>query len=74
MQRIDSVLAWGKDAVEETVKIKKLLSDQGNMIGANDTMIAGHALSEGCVLVTNNVKEFEKVHGLKCEDWSNSIV
>ena len=33
-------------------------------------MIAGHARSEGLILVTNNVKEFERVPGLLIEDWS----
>jgi len=54
MARIDAVLAWDKAAVESTLKIKKELSDKGTPIGNNDTMIAGHAVSENCVLVTNN--------------------
>ena len=31
--------------------------------------IAGHALSQGCILVTNNMGEFARVAGLKVEDW-----
>ena len=45
------------------------LSDQGNIIGNNDTMIAGHAISDKCVLVTNNTKEFQRVPELIIEDW-----
>ncbi|MFV2055307.1 MAG: type II toxin-antitoxin system VapC family toxin, partial [Thiohalomonadales bacterium] len=67
--RIDSVLAWDQVAVEASASIKKTLSDKGVSIGNNDTMIAGHAISTRCVLVTNNVKEFSRVPGLTIEDW-----
>jgi len=70
MARIDAVLAWDMGAVESTVKIKKELSDRGTPIGNNDTMIAGHAVSENCVLVTNNRKEFDRVADLDIEDWT----
>ena len=69
MDRVDAVLAWDLDAVDATVKIKKALSDSGAPIGNNDTMIAGHAISVGCILVTNNTKEFKRVRGLEFEDW-----
>ena len=69
MARIDAVLAWDKVAVEMTAKIKKLLSGQGNLIGNNDTMIAGHAISTNCILVSNNTKEFKRVPDLILEDW-----
>ncbi|MFV1976501.1 MAG: type II toxin-antitoxin system VapC family toxin [Candidatus Scalindua sp.] len=72
MARIDAVLAWDKAAVEFTAKVKKQLSDKGTPIGNNDTMIAGHALSVNCVLVTNNRKEFERVPDLEIEDWTVS--
>ena len=70
MARVDAVLAWDLNAVDATVKIKKILSDKGMSIGNNDTMIAGHAVSAGCVLVTNNTKEFERVPELEFEDWA----
>jgi len=69
MERVDEVLPWGFNAVEETVEIKRELSGKGLMIGANDSMIAGHAIAEKCILVTNNVKEFKRVKLLKLEDW-----
>ncbi len=69
MNRIDSVLAWDLNAVDATVKIKRVLSDNGMLIGNNDTMIAGHAISAECILVTNNTKEFKRVADLKFEDW-----
>ncbi|EQA1667123.1 hypothetical protein NTD78_RS22580 [Enterobacter bugandensis] len=38
-------------------------------IGPNDTAIAGHAIVAGAELVTNNVREFERVPGMVLEDW-----
>ena len=69
MSRIDSVLSWDKVAVDATTVIKKVLSDKGTPIGANDTAIAGHAIASDCVLVTNHTKEFERVPVLHLEDW-----
>jgi len=69
LSRIDTVLAWDQIAVEMSAIIKKTLSDKGTPISNNDTMIAGHALSAGCVLVTNNTKEFNRVEDLLIEDW-----
>lgn len=69
MDRLDDVLAWDQEAVESTTNIKNILSDQGTPIGNNDSMIAGHAISSGCVLVTNNIKEFERVPSLVLENW-----
>jgi tRNA(fMet)-specific endonuclease VapC len=45
------------------------LRTAGTPIGANDLWIACHALSEDCTLVTNNMKEFRRVKGLRLENW-----
>jgi tRNA(fMet)-specific endonuclease VapC len=45
------------------------LKEAGTPIGANDLWIACHALAQGCVLVTNNEREFERVIGLGIENW-----
>lgn len=45
------------------------LADRGEPIGEADTYIAAHAMTIKVVLVTNNVKHFEKVAGLKVENW-----
>ena len=42
----------------------------GTPIGANDLWIASHALAEGHTLVTNNIREFERVSGLVLENWA----
>lgn len=69
VSRIDEVLPWDRHAVEEAARIKKALESLGTPIGSNNTAIAGHALSLGCILVTNNMGEFTRVAGLKVEDW-----
>jgi len=46
------------------------LKAAGRPIGANDLWIACHALSEGATLVTNNLREFERIQGLPLENWA----
>ena len=70
MARVDSVLAWDKEAVDATAAIKQHLAALGTPIGPNDAAIAGHAIAENCVVVTNNMKEFCRVPGLQVEDWT----
>ena len=48
------------------------LERQGTPIGALDTMIAAHALSQQSILVTNNTREFARVSGLSLENWVES--
>ena len=50
--------------------IRANLERAGRPIGPLDMQIAAHAKSEGLVLVTNNVKEFERIEGLKLENWA----
>ena len=69
VKRLDEVLPWDAKAVDATVEVKRELTEAGLVIGGNDTAIAGHAISSGCVLVTNNVREFSRVPGLVYEDW-----
>lgn len=45
------------------------LKDAGTPIGANDLWIACHALAEEATLVTHNTREFQRVEGLRVEDW-----
>lgn len=50
--------------------VRSSLEKRGEMIGGNDLLIAAHALSLGWSLVTNNVREFSRVEGLKVENWA----
>ena len=56
-------------AAEHYGKIRSDLEKAGIPIGPLDMMIAGHAKSLGYTVVTNNTKEFERVKGLKLENW-----
>lgn len=49
--------------------VRAQLEKQGTPIGSLDTLIAAHALSLDLMLVTNNVREFERVPGLEVENW-----
>lgn len=69
VKRLDEVLPWDHAAVDATVEAKRELTKAGLVIGENDTAIAGHAIASGCVLITNNVREFCRVPGLSYEDW-----
>jgi tRNA(fMet)-specific endonuclease VapC len=48
------------------------LAARGIPIGPLDTQIAAHALSLGVTLVSNNLREFERVAGLRCANWVES--
>ncbi|HEY3327473.1 MAG TPA: type II toxin-antitoxin system VapC family toxin [Novimethylophilus sp.] len=52
--------------------VRALLEKQGTPIGPLDTMIGAHALSLGVTLVTNNMREFNRVGGLVVVDWVNN--
>ena len=65
-----AVLDWTQEAAEHYADIRANLKRRGEMIGANDLLIAAHARSAKAVLVTNNVREFGRVKGLKAENWA----
>jgi tRNA(fMet)-specific endonuclease VapC len=64
-----SVIDWSRDAAEHYAEIRADLKKKGQLIGSNDLMIAAHARSLGAIVVTNNVKDFRRVKGLKHENW-----
>jgi len=66
--RLD-VLPYGSKAARHYGAIRAALEKRGQSIGINDLHIAGHARSEGLVLVTNNVSEFARVPALEVENW-----
>ncbi|EGR1129034.1 type II toxin-antitoxin system VapC family toxin [Vibrio cholerae] len=71
LKRVDEILPWDKSAVDATVVVRRELMAKGLLIGNNDTAIAGHAIASGSILVTNNVREFQRVEGLNFEDWAH---
>jgi tRNA(fMet)-specific endonuclease VapC len=66
--RLD-VLDYGAKAAQHYGQIRASLEQRGTPIGVNDLHIAAHARSEGLTLVSNNLREFERVDGLLYENW-----
>ena len=64
-----SVLSYGEKAAWHYGNIRAGLERTGKTIGVNDLHIAAHARSEGLTLVSNNVREFERVPGLVLDNW-----
>jgi tRNA(fMet)-specific endonuclease VapC len=63
------VLAFEAPADAVYGDIRTLLERAGSPIGANDMLIAAHALSLGLTLVTDNEREFSRISGLPIENW-----
>ena len=64
------VVNYGYEATIEYGIIRAELEKKGIPIGPLDTLIASHAKSLDVILVTNNVREFERIPGLKIENWT----
>jgi tRNA(fMet)-specific endonuclease VapC len=63
------VLAFDSEAAAHFGDIRADLARRGEVIGPYDLMIAGHARSRGLIVVTGNLGEFNRVSGLRAEDW-----
>ena len=68
LARLD-VLPFDRPAASHFGQLRSELYRVGKPIGPYDMMIAGHARSQGLILVSNNVKEFARVPGLRIENW-----
>ena len=64
------ILPYHAKAAQHYGSIRAALERLGTPIGINDLHIAAHARSEGLVLVSNNLREFERVPALQLENWS----
>lgn len=63
------ILSYDESASIDYGIIRSKLEKQGKIIGSLDMLIAAHAKSLNITLVSNNLKEFERVDGLKLENW-----
>ena len=63
------ILCYGDKAAAHYGSIRSDLEKKGKVIEVNDLHIAGHARSEGLVLVSNNLKEFHRVDALRTDNW-----
>jgi tRNA(fMet)-specific endonuclease VapC len=60
----DSTDGW------EYGEIRAELESRGKVIGGSDMLIAAQARRRGLILITNNTREYKRVHGLKVENWT----
>jgi len=67
-----AVLPFDADAAQHAGDIRANLERKGSTIGGYDLLIAGHARSRGLVLITSNLGEFQRVEGLRCQDWTTA--
>jgi tRNA(fMet)-specific endonuclease VapC len=66
-----AVLDYAAEAAIEYARIRADLKRRGCMIGGEDLLIAAHARSLDITLVSNNVREYGRVKGLKLENWTD---
>ncbi|NBW51569.1 MAG: type II toxin-antitoxin system VapC family toxin [Betaproteobacteria bacterium] len=63
------ILDWDQDAAWIYGNVRKTLEAKGQRIGERDLLLASQALALDATMVTNNTREFERVEGLKLENW-----
>jgi len=63
------IVAFNDDDAEVFGLIRAGLEKRGKIIGPYDLQIAAQAISRNLTLVTNNIKEFERVENLRLENW-----
>jgi tRNA(fMet)-specific endonuclease VapC len=73
MARVDAlqfeVLDFDREDARQAGELRARLAAAGTPIGAYDVLIAGQALARALTLVTHNTGEFQRVPGLRIEDW-----
>ena len=74
MARVDAlqfpVLEFDQEDARQAGEIRAHLASKGTPIGPYDVLIAGQAKARNLTLVTHNTTEFQRVEGLRVEDWS----
>jgi len=63
------VLAFADRAAAHYGQLRAELEQAGTLCGPHDMQIGGHARSEGLIIVTNNMREFARMPGVRCENW-----
>ncbi len=63
------VLDFDYEDAREAGKLRAVLAATGAPIGAYDVLIAGQALARALIVITHNTREFQRVEGLRIEDW-----
>lgn len=64
-----TIYDYNKSSAKAYADTRTTLEKKGQVIGVHDILMAAHALGLGATIVTNNMKEFERVEGLELENW-----
>ncbi|MGH1394575.1 MAG: type II toxin-antitoxin system VapC family toxin [Trichormus sp.] len=64
-----TIVSFGAEEAEQAAQIRSILKTAGNPIGAYDVLIASTARTHNHIIVTSNVREFQRVPELKIENW-----
>lgn len=67
-----TVVGFGLETAAAYGRVRAALEERGTPIGPLDTLIAAHAVGRDLTLVTNNVREFARVPGLRIENWAST--
>ncbi|BAU07769.1 hypothetical protein FIS3754_37040 [Fischerella sp. NIES-3754] len=67
-----TILPFGLEAAEQAAQIRSVLKAAGTPIGAYDLLIAATALTHNLIIVTSNVREFQRLPDLQIENWRSS--
>ena len=63
------ILSFGPSEARAAATIRVQLERKGTIIGPYDVLISGTALAQHAVLVTHNIREFDRIPRLQVEDW-----
>jgi tRNA(fMet)-specific endonuclease VapC len=64
-----AVISWDESAADHYGAIRSSLEKAGTPVGAMDMLIAAHARSCGATLISNNLREFDRIKGLASLNW-----
>ncbi|MEH1816673.1 MAG: PIN domain-containing protein [Nostoc sp.] len=67
-----TILPFSVEEAEQAAQIRSILKTAGTPIGSYDVLIAATALTHNHIVVTSNVREFQRVNGLQIENWRSS--
>ncbi len=69
LMQVFAVLPLLPGVVPHYARTRSYLEKKGTPIGPNDLWLSAHALSENLIVVTGNTREFNRVPGLRVENW-----
>lgn len=64
------IVSFDMTAAQIYGNIRAILEKKGTPVGGMDMLIAAVALAKNCTLITHNLREFERIDGLRCESWA----